>query len=60
MHVVCKLNPKHFVCFSMVMNFTGAKFLRDNLKETRDMTIFVLLCKNTIRLCSNVQYAIIG
>ena len=45
MHVVSKPNLKLFVCFSMVMHFTGAKYLKNNLKETRYMTIFVLLCK---------------
>ena len=27
------------------MHFTGAKSLRNDLKETGDMVIFVLLCK---------------
>ena len=28
---------------------TGAKFLRNDLKEARYMIIFILLCKNTIQ-----------
>ena len=42
------------------MHFTGAKFLRNNLKETRDMTILSSSIKSTIRLCSNIQYTVIG
>ena len=29
----------------ILIHFTGAKFLRNNLKETGDMAIFVFLCK---------------
>ena len=29
----------------MLMHFTSAKFLSDDLKETGDMAIFILLCK---------------
>ena len=46
-HVVSKLSFRNV---SILMYFTGAEFLRNALKETRDMTIFVLLCKN-IQLC---------
>ena len=27
------------------MQFTGAKFLKNDLKETGDMAIFILFCK---------------
>ena len=29
----------------MLMHFTGAKFLRNNLKGTEDMAIFIFFCK---------------
>ena len=36
---------KVFVCLSILMYFTGAKFLSNNLMGTGDMVIFALLCK---------------
>ena len=36
---------KFFVCLSMLMYFTGAKVLSNDLKGTRGIVIFVLLCK---------------
>ena len=37
----------NFVCLSILMHFTGAKFLSNDLKGIGDMAIFVLLCKIT-------------
>ena len=49
-YVVCMISPVVKVkwlyqAHSPLMHFTGTTFLRKHLKETGNMTIFVLLCK---------------
>ena len=48
---------KLFVCLIMLIHFTGAKFLRNYLKATGDMAIFILLCNITHSIMHACKHA---